>query len=42
MGPNTDLISANDRWDGCHLSGRGVEKASNACVKLIQTPQKSN
>jgi len=42
MGPNTDLISANDRWDGCHLSGRGVEKASNAWVKLIQTPQKSN
>ena len=42
MGPNTDLISAIDRWDGCHLSGRGVEKASNAWVKLIQTPQKSN
>lgn len=42
LGPNTDLINANDRWDGCHLSGRGVEKASNDWVKLIQSPQKSN
>ncbi len=42
MGSNTDLIDANDRWDGCHLSGRGVEKASNDWIQLIQLPQKSS
>lgn len=42
LGPNTDLIDAMDRWDGCHLSGRGVEKASNDWVELIKHPQKSS
>jgi hypothetical protein len=42
LGPNTDLIDAIDRWDGCHLSGRGVEKASNSWVEFIQHPQKSS
>ena len=42
MGPNTDLIDAIDRWDGCHLSGRGVEKASNDWVERIKNPQKSS
>jgi hypothetical protein len=42
LGPNTDSISINDRYDGCHLSGRGAEAASNEWVRLIQFPQKSN
>lgn len=42
LGPNTDLIDAIDRWDGCHLSGRGVEKASNEWVELIKNPKKSS
>jgi hypothetical protein len=42
LGPNTDLISLNDRYDGCHFSGRGAETASDEWVKLIKFPQKSN
>ena len=42
LGPNTDLISMNDRYDGCHLSGRGAETASNEWIRLIQFPQKFN
>jgi hypothetical protein len=42
MGPNTDLIGSDDRHDGCHLSGRGVEKASNEWVELIKNPKKAN
>ena len=41
-GPNTDLIGADDRWDGCHLSGRGIEKASNEWVELIDNPIKTS
>ena len=42
LGPNTDLISLDDRYDGCHFSGRGVEMASDEWVKLIRFPQKSD
>jgi hypothetical protein len=38
-GPNTDLIE--DRFDGCHLSGKGVEKASEQWIELIKNPRKS-
>jgi hypothetical protein len=41
-GPNTDLISLNDRYDGCHFSSRGVEAVSDEWVKLIRSPQKSH
>jgi hypothetical protein len=39
MGPNTDLI--DERYDACHLSGKGVEKASEQWVNLIKNPRKA-
>lgn len=33
LGPNTDLIGPEDRSDGCHLSGRGAEKAASEWVE---------
>jgi hypothetical protein len=41
IGPNTDLISVTDRYDGCHLSGRGIEKVAKEWVELIKNPKKS-
>lgn len=38
-GPNTDLI--DDRYDACHLSGKGVEKASEQWIELIRNPRKA-
>jgi hypothetical protein len=40
LGPNTDLISITDRYDGCHLSGRGIEKAANEWIERIKNPKK--
>lgn len=40
LGPNTDLISITDRYDGCHLSGRGIEKAANDWIERIKNPKK--
>jgi hypothetical protein len=40
LGPNTDLIAPMDRYDGCHLSGRGLIKHADAWVQAISEPTK--
>ena len=42
IGPNTDMIGQDDRWDGCHFSSRGLDKISDEWVRLIKTPTKAN
>ena len=37
LGPNTDLIGLEDRYDNCHLSGRGLQKHSDGWVKAIKS-----
>ena len=34
--PNTDLIEVEDRYDGCHLSGRGLEKHADAWFRIVK------
>ena len=36
LGPNTDLIEVEDRYDGCHLSGRGLEKHADAWFRIVK------
>jgi len=40
LGPNTDLIRIEDRYDGCHISGRGLEKHSHAWLDIIKNHMK--
>jgi hypothetical protein len=40
LGPNTDLIGPMDRFDGCHLSGRGLDKHADAWVRALFKPAK--
>ncbi|WP_028997915.1 sialate O-acetylesterase [Azohydromonas australica] len=40
LGPNTDDIGPMDRYDGCHLSGRGLEKHAAAWVDALAHPAK--
>ena len=37
LGPNTDLIGLEDRYDDCHFSGRGLQKHSEGWVKAIKS-----
>lgn len=36
LGPNTDLIDYRDRYDGCHFSGRGLEKHALGWIESIK------
>lgn len=36
LGPDTDLIDGDDRFDGTHLSGRGLERHAAAWVQAIE------
>lgn len=35
LGPNTDFIDYRDRYDGCHFSGRGLERHSQGWFETI-------
>lgn len=35
-GPDTDTIGMGDRYDGCHLSGRGIEKHARGWVDVLK------
>ena len=34
-GPNTDLIGPDDRFDGCHFSGRGLARVSDGWLAAL-------
>ncbi len=36
LGPNTDVIGLNDRYDDCHLSGRGLGIHAQGWLKAIE------
>ena len=36
LGPNTDQVGLLDRYDDCHLSGRGLEKTSSYWVRALR------
>lgn len=38
-GPNTDLIGPDDRFDGCHFSGRGLARAADGWLAAL-TPRR--
>lgn len=40
LGPNTDRIGLMDRYDGCHMSGRGLVKHAKAWVEALENPRK--
>lgn len=38
LGPNTDLIGLNDRYDDCHMSGRGLEAHAQGWLDSLKRP----
>jgi len=36
LGPNTDLIDYRDRYDGCHFSGRGLDKHAQSWLEVLK------
>lgn len=42
LGPNTDNIGDEDRYDGCHFSGAGIEKHSDGWVSAIKSEAKAD
>lgn len=38
LGPNTDVIGLNDRYDDCHLSGRGIETHAKGWLESLKQP----
>jgi hypothetical protein len=40
LGPNTDDIGLEDRFDRCHLSASGIERHSDGWVSAIKATQK--
>ena len=40
VGPNTDNIGLEDRYDDCHFSGNGLEKHSNSWLSAINQSQR--
>ena len=35
IGPNTDEINLEDRYDNCHFSGKGLEKQAEGWINAI-------
>ncbi len=42
LGPNTDQIGLLDRYDDCHFSGRGLEKAASYWVSALKEKKRSD
>lgn len=41
LGPNTDEIDLDDRYDECHFSGRGLERHANGWIQALKHSFKS-
>lgn len=38
LGPNTDVIGLADRYDDCHLSGRGLDRHAQGWLQALERP----
>lgn len=40
LGPNTDVIGLDDRYDDCHFSGRGIELHAKGWLESLRQPSR--